>query len=90
MMPSAINACCQPRMLISPTASGEKRNCPNEPAAVPTPKAKPRHSSGINLLNAASTSVNEVPAMPRPVRTPAEKSSMPGVVDYAISTSPAQ
>src|SRR6185503_11658287 len=88
--PSAISACCQPRRPINPTASGENRNCPNEPAAVPTPKAKPRHSVGINLLKAASTRVNDVPAMPRPVRTPAERSSMPGVVEKDISTSPEQ
>ncbi len=34
-----VSVCCQPNVSISATATGEYRNCPNEPAAVPKPKA---------------------------------------------------
>ena len=81
MMPKPTSACCQPNQSMKPTASGENRNCPNEPAAVPAPKASERICGGISLLKAAMTSVNEEPAMPRPVSTPAVRSSMPGVVE---------
>ena len=72
---------CQPTLPSSATASGENRNWPNEPAAVPTPNAKERHSSGSSLPNAASTMVKLAPARPKPISTPAERCSMPGVVE---------
>ncbi len=56
---------------ISATASGENRNWPNEPAAVPAPKASVRHCSGISLPKAPSTSVNDEPARPKPINIPA-------------------
>ena len=64
---------------MKPTASGENRNCPNEPAAVPAPKASERICTGISLPKAAMTRAKEVPAMPRPHNTPADMSSVNGV-----------
>ena len=84
-----ISVLCQPTVPSSATASGENRNWPNEPAAVPAPNANERHSSGSSLPNAASTMVKLAPARPKPISTPAESVSMPGVVEYAISTRPA-
>ena len=49
---SAACSASRPRP-ISATASGENRNWPNEPAAVPAPNAEVRHSSGSSLPNAA-------------------------------------
>ena len=47
-------ACAASRRLsISATASGENRNCPNDPAAVPTPKASERHCSRHQLAEGA-------------------------------------
>ncbi len=77
--PKATSACCQPNNSMKPTASGENRNCPKEPAAVPTPNASERMCGGINWLKAAMTMVKDDPAMPRPVKTPADRSSMAGV-----------
>ncbi len=81
MRPKATSACCQPKPLTKATASGENRNWPNEPAAVPAPNASERICGGISRLKAAMTMVKDEPAMPSPVNTPAEKSSMPGVVE---------
>jgi hypothetical protein len=53
------------------TARGENRNCPNEPAAVPAPKAIDRHSGGISLPNAPMTMVKDAPASPKPMIRPA-------------------
>ena len=61
------SVCCQPNSPINATASGENRNCPNEPAAVPAPKASVRHSGGISLPKAPITTVNEEPASPKPI-----------------------
>src|SRR6476659_3666009 len=62
----------QPTLSISATASGENRNWPNEPAAVPAPKPMVRHCGGNNLAKAPITSVNEQPASPNPISTPAD------------------
>ena len=70
------SVCCQPKLSISATASGENRNCPNEPAAVPAPNASVRHSGGISLPNAPITMVNEQPASPKPISTPAVRWSI--------------
>jgi hypothetical protein len=53
-MPAAkiMSACCQPNESISTRASGENRNCPNDPAAVPAPSESDRHASGTSLPNA--------------------------------------
>ena len=67
------SVCCQPIASIRPTASGENRNCPNEPAAVPAPNAIDRHSGGISLPKAPITRVNEQPASPKPISTPADR-----------------
>src|SRR4051794_18776032 len=63
---------CQPTLSISPTASGENRNWPNEPAAVPAPKPMVRHGGGNSLAKAPITKVNEQPARPNPISTPAD------------------
>ena len=75
-------------MPTSRTATGEYRNCPNDPAAVPAPKASERQFSGKSLPNADSTMLNAQPASPKPMKTPAERSSISGVVEYAIRASP--
>ena len=71
------SAVCQPNSPIRATASGENRNWPNEPAAVPAPKASERHCAGTSLPKAASTMVKEQPARPKPISTPAESCSAP-------------
>ena len=63
-------------------ASGENRNWPNEPAAVPAPNAKQRQLSGTSLPSAPITIGNEQPARPKPISTPAERSSIS--VDRAV------
>ena len=63
----------QPTLSIRPTASGENRNWPNEPAAVPAPKPMVRQLSGRSLPNAPITSPNEQPPRPKPIITPAER-----------------
>ena len=55
--------------------AANKRNCPNEPAAVPAPNASERHFSGKSLPNAPSTILNEQPDSPRPMSTPADRLS---------------
>src|SRR5262245_45964956 len=47
-----VSAFCQPNTSLSATASGEYRNWPNEPAAVPAPNANERQFSGSSLPNA--------------------------------------
>ena len=69
------SALCQENASISACASGENRNWPNEPAAVPAPKASPRQFSGTSLPSAPITIGNEQPARPKPISTPAERSS---------------
>src|SRR5262245_23221492 len=66
--------------VVSATASGENRNCPNDPAAVPAPKASARHCGGISLPNAPITTVKEEPASPKPIMTPALRWSIAGVL----------
>ncbi len=73
-----MSVCCQPNASMRPTASGEYRNWPNEPAAVPRPKANVRHCGGTSLPNAASTTGNEQPDSPKPMSTPADISSISG------------
>ena len=78
---NTVSAACQPKLSIIATPNGANRNCPNEPAAVPAPSAKPRFSGGSSLLNADSTRLNEQPDRPKPIRTPAPRSSESGVVE---------
>ena len=74
---------------MKPTASGENRNWPNEPAAVPRPKASERHSGGISLPNAPSTSVNERRrGRSRSARRPRDR-AWPAWSEKAISARPA-
>ena len=77
--PKITSVCCQPNSPISATASGENRNCPNDPAAVPAPNANVRQAGGISLPNAPITTVNDEPASPKPMTAPAVRCSMPGV-----------
>src|SRR3954452_15118864 len=76
---NSVSVDCQPAWSISATVNGANTNCPNDPAAVPTPSAMPRHCGGINLPNADSTRLNEQPDRPNPISTPAPKSSSSGV-----------
>ena len=70
--PNTSSVFCQPTPSIRPTASGENRNWPNEPAAVPTPKPMLRHCGGNSLAKAPMISVNEQAARPKPISTPAD------------------
>jgi len=72
---------CQPKRSMRATVSGENRNCPNEPAAVPAPKASVRHSGGISRPNAPITMVNEEPASPKPITMPAVRCNTAGVLE---------
>src|SRR4051794_30288616 len=72
---------CQPVPSIRPRASGENRNWPNEPAAVPAPKASERQLSGTSLPNAPITRLKEQPDRPKPIKTPADKVSVVGDVE---------
>ena len=88
-MPANTNsAVCQENASISPCASGENRNCPNEPAAVPAPNAKARQLSGTSLPSAPITIGNEQPARPKPMITPAERSSASVELRVAIQARP--
>ena len=63
----------QPNASIRPTPSGENRNWPNEPAAVPAPKASERQLSGSSLPNDEMIRLNEQPDSPKPISTPLER-----------------
>src|SRR5580704_7473695 len=76
---NTIKAVGQPKLSSMATPNGANTNCPNDPAAVPAPSATPRHCGGINLPNADSTRLNEQPDRPRPIKTPALRSSDSGV-----------
>src|SRR5437763_6424950 len=76
---NTISAVCQPKLSITATPNGANRNCPNDPAAVPAPSAKPRFSGGNSLLKADKTRLKEQPDRPKPIRTPAPISSENGV-----------
>jgi hypothetical protein len=52
------------------------------------PKASERQRGGRSFPKAESTMPNEHPAKPKPMRTPAEKSSISGVVANAMAESP--
>src|SRR6266849_62088 len=54
------------------TPSGENRNWPNEPAAVPAPSESERQDSGTSLPKAASTMLKEQPESPKPISTGAD------------------
>src|SRR5215472_8186111 len=74
-----IRACCHPKLAMRNTLSGENKNCPKEPAAVPAPSDTERHAGGSSLPNADSTMLNEQPDKPKPSSTPADRLSRPGV-----------
>ena len=76
---NTVSAACQPKLSINATPNGANRNWPNDPAAVPAPSAMPRFSAGNSLLNAESTRLNEQPERPKPISTPAPRSSASGV-----------
>ena len=79
----------QPTVSIRPTASGENRNWPNEPDAVPAPKASERQLSGSSFPNDEITRLNEQPDSPKPISTPLERKSVSGVEACAIMKMPA-
>src|SRR5262245_1525985 len=70
-----------PYQSMSATDNGENRNGPNEPDAVPTPNANVRQSGGISRPSAPITMVNDAPASPKPIMTPAVRWSIAGVVE---------
>src|SRR5690349_14966024 len=55
------SAVCQPKLSIMATPTGANRNWPNEPAAVPAPRAKPRLSAGSSFVKADRTRLKEQP-----------------------------
>ena len=63
----------QPNTWIRYTPSGENRNCPNEPDAVPSPKENDRQLSGRSLPNDEMMRLNEHPERPKPISTPLDK-----------------
>ena len=63
----------QPNAPMRPTPSGENRNWPNEPDAVPAPKASERQLSGNSLPNDEMTRLNEQPDSPKPISTPDDR-----------------
>ena len=67
------SAVCQPNASIRLTPSGENRNCPNEPAAVPAPNEVERQLSGNSLPNEEMIRLNEQPDSPNPISTPLER-----------------
>src|SRR5215813_12060779 len=67
------SARCHPNTSIRLTPSGENRNWPNEPAAVPAPKASERQLSGRSLPNEEITRLNEQPERPKPISAPDER-----------------
>src|SRR5215510_12882310 len=60
----------QPTLSIRLTPSGENRNWPNEPAAVPAPNEMVRQLSGRSLPNEGMIRLNEQPVSPIPMITP--------------------
>ena len=69
--------------------SGANKNWPIDPAAVASPIAHERRSSGTSRAKAAITIVKDPPESPRPTSTPALSVSVAGVVLTAISAVPA-
>ena len=67
------SAICQPNASIRLTPSGENRNCPNEPAAVPSPKDVERQLSGNSFANDEMIRLKEHPDSPNPISTPLER-----------------
>ena len=70
-MPAKISSvACHPTLSIRLTPSGENRNCPNDPAAVPAPKEIVRQLSGRSFPNDEMIRLNEQPVSPKPISTP--------------------
>src|SRR5262249_3273203 len=89
MPPKMISVFCQPVESIRKRASGENRNWPNDPAAVPAPNANERHSGGTILPSAPITRLNEQLDSAKPISTPAVRLSRMGESEEAIRASPA-
>ena len=85
---SAVSAPAQPMLSIRPCASGENTTCPNEPAAVPSPRMKVRRSGLTTRTIAASASENAEKAMPSPASTPAKRCSAPALSAAPMPHSP--
>ena len=69
--------------------SGEKTTCPNEPAAVPRPRASDRRSGPTSFTIAASAMVKAVNATPMPTRMPAVICRAAALSAYAMPQMPA-
>ena len=89
MPPKMTSVFCQPVQSISIRASGENRNWPKDPAAVPAPKASERQLSGTSLPSAPMTRLNEQLDSAKPISTPALRSSRPGLLAWDINARPA-
>src|SRR5262249_19561904 len=74
----------QPNVWMRCTPSGENRNWPNEPDAVPRPNESDRQLSGSNLPNDEIIRLNEHPDRPKPISKPVDGRSSPGVAACAI------
>ena len=81
-------AASHPWAAMSACPSGEKTTCPNDPAAVPSPRASERRSGPTTFAIAASAMVNAVKATPTPTRIPAVSCSTAGLSVWAIARMP--
>ena len=82
------SAGCHPQASMNPCPIGEKATCPNEPAAVPRPRASERRSGPTTFAMAARAMVNAVQATPTPTSTPAVACSRAALSAYAIPRTP--
>ena len=74
---------------MNPWPSGENTTCPDEPAAVPNPRASERRSGPTTFTMAASAMENAVNATPTPTRMPAVRCSMPALPAVVMPQMPA-
>ena len=82
------SAASHPWVSMSVCPSGEKTTCPNDPAAVPRPRASDRRSGPTTFAIAASAMVNAVKATPTPTRIPAVTCISTGSAACAIPRMP--
>ena len=73
---------------MSQAPNGTMRNWPNEPPDEAMPKAKLRRSGGNARPTTPRIMPKLTPLIPSPIKSPALKSSISGVVENGISTRP--
>src|SRR5262245_31419183 len=81
MTAKTTSAACQSNQSSRARASGEKRNWPNDPAVVNEQKANGRQTAGSSLTSDPINRLKDKPDKPNPIRTPAERCSIAGVVE---------